>query len=74
MAIKNNFINIIIICIFFGVAGFLNKKISKPNYKVSKQESALNISHELLNIFDLGQRRLFSDILWITTLLLEVDV
>lgn len=69
MAIKNNFINIIIICAFFGVAGFLNKDISKPNFKVSKQESALNVSHELLNIFDLGQRRLFSDILWITTLL-----
>lgn len=41
----------------------------KPLIKISKQKSAYNVSDELLKIFDLGQSRLFADILWISTLL-----
>ena len=69
MAIKNNILTLIFILILFICSGVLNKNLVKPSFKVSKQSSALNISHELLSIFDLGQRRLFSDILWISTLL-----
>ncbi len=69
MAIKNNILTLFFILVFFICAGLLNKNLDKPSFKVSKQSSALNISHELLSIFDLGQRRLFSDILWISTLL-----
>ena len=69
MAIKNNSLLIILIIIFFAIAGVLNRNIVKPTFVVSKQQSALNINQDFINIFDLGQKRLLSDILWITTLL-----
>ena len=42
---------------------------AKPAIQVSKQESASTLSAALLNFFDLGIKRVYTDILWIQTLL-----
>lgn len=54
---------------FFLIAGYFNQQLSKPAIKISKQASALNIDHRILKLFTLGQDRLISDFLWISTLL-----
>lgn len=50
-------------------AGSLHTNIHKPKIEVSKQNSALNFNNDLMTIFSIGQKRLLTDILWITTLL-----
>ena len=55
--------------IFLGLAWKLKLISPKPTISVSKQQSALNFNSDLINIFSLGQRRLISDVFWITTLL-----
>ena len=42
---------------------------NKPIIQVSKQESASTLNATLLNFFDLGIKRIYTDILWIQTLL-----
>lgn len=69
MAIKNNFLLIISIAILIVFSGILNKKLIPPMLDISKQKSAININDSFLNIFDIGQSRLISDFIWITTLL-----
>lgn len=71
MAIKNKQIILFVFIITsLALANFLKSKGGKkPLVKISKQESAINISDELISVFDLGQRRLLSDFFWITTLL-----
>lgn len=66
--IKNNVLLILFfILIFF--AGILKKQTTLGPVVISKQDSALNFNHKLIQIFSLGHTRLISDILWITTLL-----
>lgn len=40
-----------------------------PKLKISAQDSALNINHQLINTLHLGQRRLIASIIWIETLM-----
>jgi hypothetical protein len=53
----------------FLMAGYLNNKLTKPLIEISKEDSALNFNADFLNIVSLGQRRLISSFLWISTLL-----
>lgn len=73
MAIVMNFLKThIFLVLFFTllVASGLLKNINQlPTIKISKQESALNFSHDFIRIFSTGQTRLVADLLWITTLL-----
>ena len=55
--------------LFLTTSGFLNNNFNKPLVIISKQESALNLNLSLLQIFSLGQSRLISSLLWVTTLL-----
>ena len=63
----------IFILFAFSMASFILSGIlapeSKPPIKISKQESASTLSADLLNFFDLGIKRIYTDILWIQTLL-----
>lgn len=54
-------------------AYFLSQKITTPKIIIHKQQSALNIDSSFLKYFNLGQKRLYSSILWITTIL-ESDI
>lgn len=57
----------------FLLAGAFNLKIEKPILQLSKQETALNINKELLVFMSAGNKRLFTDLLWVQTLL-ESDI
>ena len=58
-----------IILILLSISGFLNINLNKPRVSITKQESAINLNNDFLTIFDLGQKRLISSMLWTTTLL-----
>lgn len=53
----------------FAIAGILNQKLEKPVIVLSKDESAININRNALLFFNLGNKRLLADLLWIQTLL-----
>ena len=55
--------------IFYGFAIYLNLDLVKPKIEISKQDSALNFNTTFLKTFSIGNKRFFSDILWIQTLL-----
>lgn len=63
--IKNPYL---LFSILFGILSiYLNFSFKRPLLKVSKEESALNLNYQYLNFFNVGQKRLMADILWIVT-------
>ena len=66
---SNNFLILGLASSIFIGSNFLQIHLKKPEIKISKQQSALNINQNFLKFFSLGNRRLISDILWIQTLL-----
>jgi len=74
---KTNYIkgifNILLVILFLYVAWLLKSFEKKPTLTITKEQSALNFDSSLLNIISIGQRRLLSDIFWISTLL-ESDI
>jgi len=69
MNLLKNKITLISSIIFILLAGQIKNLQTLSPLSIPKQTSALNFNHHLLKIFSLGQNRLISDILWITTLL-----
>ena len=65
---KNIVLSIIALLLLF-ISYQFNSSNSKPAIVITKQQSALNISNDLMNVFSLGQKRLLADFLWISTLL-----
>lgn len=57
------------ILILIIISGLINLNINKPKVSINKQESAVNLNNDFVSIFDFGQRRFISSILWVTTLL-----
>ena len=61
---------LILFSIFLLVIGNILKENSKyPKIIISKADSALNINDKITRFFSLGNNRIISDFLWITTLL-----
>jgi hypothetical protein len=58
---------------FFLFAGFLNTQLRRPIIQLSKQETALNINNNLLLYGSAGNKMLFTDLIWIQTLI-ESDI
>ncbi len=54
---------------FFLVAGILNQKTPRPVPVLSKQDTAININKNFLVFLSAGNKRLFTDLLWVQTLL-----
>lgn len=54
---------------FLTIAGTIHHAFRKPLLVIPKQESALNINTNLLVLMSAGNKRLFSDLLWIQTLI-----
>ena len=59
---------ILIVILFLGQQQ-LSTQRPLPLIKISKQESAINFSDELIQIFSTGQSRLISSLIWIETLM-----
>jgi hypothetical protein len=51
------------------ISGMLHNGTKKPQIQISKQDTALNVNRNLLIFMSAGNRRLFSDLIWIQTLL-----
>jgi tetratricopeptide (TPR) repeat protein len=63
----NSSLLVVFFCLFVSWKLKLLKK--KPSIELSKQMTAFNFDSKFLSIFSFGQKRLYSDIFWITTLL-----
>lgn len=57
----------------FFTACFINKQNNPPLINLTKQETALNINKNLLLFINAGNKRLFTDLLWVQTLM-ESDI
>lgn len=64
-----DFYLIIFSIIILLLANYFHLNFKKPEITLNKQISALNIDNNFLSIFSMGQKRLISDIIWISTLL-----
>jgi hypothetical protein len=64
-----DFISLIIAFGFLIFAGMTHHKNPRPNLVLSKQDTAINLNNKLLTYFNLGNKRLIADLLWIQTLL-----
>ncbi len=54
---------------FLLLAGAINVRTEKPIIKLTKQDTALNINHDLVRLLSAGNKRLLTDLLWIQTLI-----
>jgi hypothetical protein len=59
----------IIAITLFSMACLVNHTINRPKIEVLKQDSAVTLNRNLLKFFNLGNKRLIADIIWIQTLL-----
>lgn len=50
-------------------AGIINFSLKKPELKLSKQDTAININKDLLVFMSAGNKRLITDLLWVQTLI-----
>ena len=50
-------------------AGFLHNNQKKPIIIIDKQDSALNIKKQIIELISLGNKRLITDLIWIQTLI-----
>lgn len=66
---KFNYILIILSLGFLILSISVGKISKKPAFYVNKQDSAINLNYKLLSIFSLGQKRLITNLMWISTLL-----
>jgi hypothetical protein len=55
--------------LLLGSAGLVNQNTKKPQMEISKQDTALNVNKNLLVFLSAGNKRLFSDLIWIQTLM-----
>jgi len=72
-SVKSNYLLLMASILFLALSGVINTSIVPPKLTISKQQSALNINSDFLKIFSLGQNRLISSFLWISTLI-ESDI
>jgi hypothetical protein len=53
----------------FSFASYINQKNMRPRIDVLKQDSAITINRNLLKFFNIGNKRMIADLIWIQTLL-----
>lgn len=59
------------IFILLGLSGafLVSRSSEKPSLFITKQQSSFNIDNKFFSLFNLGQKRLYSSLLWIATIL-----
>jgi hypothetical protein len=65
----NDLILIILGLLLFSLSFYINKKNTRPKIEIKKQDTAITLNRDLLRIFNLGNKRLLADIIWIQTLI-----
>jgi hypothetical protein len=64
-----NLFSVIIILVFLSGSFLIAQKNIKPSLFITKQQSSVNLDETFWRYFNLGQKRLFSSLLWIATIL-----
>ncbi len=59
------------ILLLIGTLGVLNFEFKKPKLSISNAKQAINFSPLFIKLFNLGNQRLYSSILWVHTLLVS---
>lgn len=67
--LTSNLFSILIIVVFLSGSFFIAQKYEKPSLFITKQQSSVNLDESFWRYFNLGQKRLFSSLLWIATIL-----
>jgi len=67
--IKENFVFIVIIISLISIYGFINHKIKRPKIKINYQNHSINLKKKFFRVFNFGQRKMISKLIWIKTLL-----
>lgn len=67
--IKTLFFGLPILFLFLFFNGHLNKTNQKPFFKTSAQQSYKNINNDFYYFFNLGNKRFYSGLLWVKTLM-----
>lgn len=65
----NPFRELFLVSFFLLSSFFIGNKFEKPSIFINKQSSSLNINNTFLTYFNLGQKRLISSTLWVSTIL-----
>lgn len=65
----NRYLFLGLTALFYSLTLIFNRAASPPPLDVSLQEKAINFDDSFLKFFSLGNKRLFSSVLWIQTLL-----
>lgn len=65
----SEYLQISLIIFFLSCSGYLNSQLNKPLFNVSKQQSALNFNDYFLMFVGASNKRLISDLFWISTLI-----
>jgi hypothetical protein len=73
MKVLKSYFSLLLVFICLSISWKLKLLVNKPSIVLSKESTAFNLDSTFLSIFSFGQKRLYSDILWITTLL-ESDI
>ncbi len=63
------FVLIFAASIILTISCLINKNNPKPNIEIFKQDSAITLNRNLLLLFNLGNKRLIADLIWIQTLI-----
>ena len=67
--LSNDPLLLVVAVLLLFMAGFIHQRTPRPLIQIAKQDTALNVNKDLLVFISAGNRRLFSDLLWIQTLL-----
>jgi len=67
--LTNTLIPILIIVAFLSGSFFISQKSEKPTLFITKQQSSFNLDESFWKFLNLGQKRLFSSLLWMATIM-----
>lgn len=67
--IKGNQILLLSAGVVFAMTLYIHHGFEKPDLKISKQETAINVNSTFLQMLALGNKRFIADVFWILTLL-----
>lgn len=67
--LTSNLFSVLIIVVFLSGSFVIAQKYEKPSLFITKQQSSVNLDETFWRFLNLGQKRLFSSVLWIATIL-----
>lgn len=66
---EHKYLTILAACIFYFFALTIHTNLKRPDIKVNKQDTTYTLNSTFLKLISLGNKRVFSNVLWIQTLM-----